>query len=71
MLLKTNNTIPIKTLKDSLVNILPLPLNIINELDKTVIFLIKTIDKAINISTSKAKLCFELVSRFDKKCKYA
>lgn len=58
----------IKTLKNNLANILPILLNIIDKLNKKVIFLVKAINKAIDTFTLRAKLCLRLVLGFDKKC---
>ncbi len=61
----------IKTLKDRLANILLASSKTIDKLDKKVIFLVNTIDKAINISTPKARLCLRLVPGFDEEGKGA
>lgn len=66
-----DNTAIIKTLKDSLANILLALLKTPNKLNKKIISLLKTINKGIDVSISKVKLCLRLVSGFDKKCKGA
>lgn len=66
LLSKIDNTAIIKILKDSLVNILSFPSNTINKLDKKLIFLISAIDKAINASAPKKRLCSRLIPGFDQ-----
>ena len=61
----------IKTLQDGLANILLFLSKRPNKLDEKVIFLVNAIDKAIDASTPRARLCLRSVPGFDKKCKDA
>ena len=61
----------IKTLQDGLANISLSLSQTPSELDEKLIFLVKAIDKAIDISIPRARLCPRLVSGFDEKCKDA
>lgn len=57
----------IKIIKNGLANVLLALSKKTNELDKKIISLINTINKVINASTSRTKLCLRLVLGFDKK----
>ena len=71
LLSKMDNTAMIKTLQAVLANISLSLSKTPGELDKKVIFLVNAIDKAIDASTPRARLCLSSVPRFDKKCKDA
>lgn len=59
----------IKTLKNSLANVLLALSKTNNKLDRKVISLVNTIDKAINTFISRIEFCPRLVLGFDKEYK--
>lgn len=59
----------IKTLKNSLANVLLALSKTSNKLDKKVISLVNAIDKAINTSILRTKFCPRLVLGFNKEYK--
>lgn len=67
MFLNIDNKKIIRNFKDNLTSILNILLKIINKL-KNKIFLIKTINKVLNISIFKTKLGLKLVINFSKNC---
>ena len=71
LLSKMDNTVMIKTLQGGLANISLSSSKIPGELDKKVISLVNAIDKAIDVSTPRARLCLRSVPGFDKECKNA
>ena len=61
----------IKTLQDCLANSSLSLSKTPGKLDKTVIFLVNNIDKAIDILIPRARLCLRSVPKFDEECKKA
>ena len=71
LLSKMDNTAMLKTLKDGLANISLASSKTTDELDEKVISLVNAIDKAIDVSTPRARLCPRSVPGFDEECKGA
>lgn len=71
LLSKIDNSAIIKTLKGGLANISLFSSKILDKLDEKLISLINTINKAIDASTPRARLCPRSVPGLNKKCKDA
>ena len=68
---KMDNIAMFKTHKDGLANISLTTLKTTNELEEKVISLVNAINKAIDVSTPRARFCPTSVLGFIKKCKDA
>lgn len=71
LLAKIDLDLLIETLQQNLANIPHLPSRTAKKLDEKVLFLVKAIDIATDISIPKARLCPKSIPRFDEECKDA